>query len=250
MERKVFVLKHVRTYRRSVKLFLKSGETKIEQRLCKFTTEHKVSEKERSRNARKIAAEYITSDERIYDGLLRSYGYGKVFTLKSDPEGKLKREPIDITPLDRKKSALRNLFGYIGLEFDAEKDVDILETEYHIHASSLTGKKIEKGNADNIPHTPVNVGRELLNQADSARNAYEKKYGECVPEEYANDLAFLSALSDPDFDAKAYMGKDVVEGSDEETIEDLQKQYYEKFKVSVANAKKNDAAWIKNKLDE
>lgn len=253
MERKTFILTHKRTYRRAVKLFLRTGDNQIEQRLIKFTTEHKVSEKERNRNARQIPAEYITSDERVYDGLLRSHGYGKTFILKGDPEAKLKRTPIDITSLDSRKSALRNLFDYIGLQFDGKKDVKILESEYQIHASAMTGKKIEKGAATEIPHTPVNIEQELTGQAASARAAYKEKYGEEIPEGYYNDMAFLSALSDPKFDAKAYMNKvdeDKSEDAEEESIEDLRQQYFDKFEVNVANAKKNDAAWIKNKLAE
>ena len=266
MDRKTFVLLRKRTYRHAVKYFVKQGDSKIDQRTANFTTEHKVTEKERNRNARLVAAEFSTTDEIVYDALLRSRAYGKTFILEGDEELKLQREPFDITALDSKKAALRNLFDYIGLAFDGKKDIKVLESEYRIHASAITGNKIEKGTATNIAHTPVDLKKQLSDLAETARETYKEKYGEEVPEEFNNNLAFLSALSDPDFDAKAYMDKakqteDVPaetipdgpvdeELPAEDNLETLREKYFEKFGANVANSKKNDAAWIKAKLEE
>lgn len=256
MERKTFILLQNKDFRRSVRLFLKDKENKVDARRVKFTTEHKVSEKERNTRARKTPAEYSTSDEKIYDGLLRSHGYGKTFVLKDDPKGKLKREPFDITPVDARKAALKNMFDAAGLEFDINKSNEVLEEEYRIQVGAKTGVKIEGSTASEIPHVHVDVEKELLVQANDAREAYKAKYNEDIPDEYKNDLAFLSALSSPKFDAKAYMGQspedsDVVdEGGSEETIEELREQYLEAKGVNVPTPKKNDKDWIKKKLTE
>ena len=259
MERKIFVLKHTRTYRRAVKYFLQGAEGKIEQRTANFTTEHKVSEKERNRNARLIPAEFITDDERIYDALLRCHGYGKKFVLEGDPEGKLKRAPFDISVLDSKKAALKNLFEYAGLTFDGSKDINVLEAEYKIHAESLSGRTVEKGSATDIPHKPVDVQKDIAELAEQARTAYKEKYGEEVPDEYTNDLGFLSALADPNFDAKAYMEKPDENPPEETkkedppkevTVEEVQKEYFEVIGANPPNPKKNDIAWMQSKIAE
>jgi hypothetical protein len=249
MERKTFVLTQTREFRRSVRIFLKDKEGKTEDRRIKFTTEHKVSEKERNLNARKVAAEFNTSDERLYDGILRDTGYGETFVLKGDPEGKLKREPFDITPLDAKKIALKNLFEAAGLEYDSKKPSEVLEEEYQIFMNAKAGTNIKNDKPLNVDHTPVDLKKGRLQQIENAKKAYEKKYGEPIPEKFANDTGFLSALTaDPNFDAKAYMAKD--SDPKEETIEELREKYVKKFGANVANAKKNDKAWIKNKLAE
>jgi len=260
MKRQTFVLKKTKDFRRSMRLNLKT-DGKIDQRNIKFTTEHKVSEKERNKNARKIPAEYSTSDEKIYDGLLRSPAYGKTFVLVGDPEGKLKREPFDITPVDAKKLALKNIFEKANFEFDSKKTNEVLEAEYLLQISANTGVKIEEGEAKTIPLQPVNIEQELHKQVVEAREAYKTKYGESIPDEFANDLAFLDGLSNPDFDAKEYMESksqdDIPESpvpedgppvSEEETIEDLRQKYFDKLGVNVPTPKKNDAAWIKSKL--
>jgi hypothetical protein len=256
MKRETFILKKTKPFRYFTNIYLKSEDGKTEKRNVTFTTEHKVSEKQRNKNARKINAELSTNDEKVYDGLLRSPAYGKTFVLKGDDEGKLKKEPFNITPLDAKKIALKNLFEAAGLEFDSEKSPEVLEEEYRIFASAITGINIKKNGPAEIHHVPVDVEQQLLEHANTAREAYKAKYKEDVPDEYKNDLGFLSALSDPKFDAKAYMEKAEGDVADEPKtdkeylIEDLQAKYFDKFKVNVANAKKNDAAWIKKKLEE
>lgn len=249
MKRQTFILLRTWEFRRSVRLFLKKDDGKVDQRNIKFTTEHKVSEKDRNKNARKIPAEYNTSDEVIYDGLLRSKAYGKTFVLLGDKEAKLKREPFDITPVDAKKTALKNMFEQAGFEFDGTKSNEVLQEEYLIQITAETGVILKKGKASKIPHIPVDVAKQINEQVVKARKAYEDKYGEPVPEEYANDKAFLDGLSNPDFDAKSYMDKQ-SSGSEEPSIEELREKYLEKKGVNVPNPKKNDAAWIKSKLTE
>lgn len=256
MKRQTFILTNTKDFRRAVRLFLRKDD-KVDQRNIKFTTEHKISEKDRNKNARKIPAEYSTSDEKIYDGLLRSHAYGKTFVLVGDPDGKLKREPFDITPVDAKKVALKNMFEQAGFEFDTKKSNEVLEEEYLIQIAAKTGVKIEKGVATVIPHSPINLGEEMQKKADEAREAYKVKYGESIPEAFTNDVALLDGLSNPDFDAKAYMDK-VNESGEispngapvvELTIEELREKYFAQVGVNVPNPKKNDAAWIKSKIN-
>lgn len=246
MESKTFILTQTKTFRHITHVFIKREGNKLDKRQIVFTTENKIQPRQRNTGARKIAAEFTTSDEVIYDALLRSHAYGKKFILKGDPQGKLKKEPFSITPVDAKKVALRNLFEAANLKFDETKTNDVLEEEYRIQMTSKTGVEIEESKASSIPHKEVNVAKELQDQADAARNAYKEKYGEEIPDEFANDTALLSAISDPDFDAKAYMEKNST--IIEETIEDLQKAYFDQEGTNVPNPKKNDKAWIKSKL--
>lgn len=249
MERKTFILTYTKDFRLFTRVFLKGKDGKNEQRNVTFTTEHRISEKQRNTNARRIPAEFSTSDERLYDGLLRSPAYGKTFVLKDDPEGKLKRTPFDITPLDARKIALKNYFDEAGLKFDASKPAEVLEEEYRIFANAKTGSDVKESGPAKIEHKPVDIAKEMQDQMDEARKVYEDKYGEPIPEAYANDKALLDGLSNPDFDAKAYMDS-IGSGLAEPTIEELREKYLEKKGVNVPNPKKNDAAWIKSKLAE
>jgi|LGOV01.1.fsa_nt_gb hypothetical protein len=251
MKRQTFILTYTKDFRFFTRVFTKGKDNKNEQRNVTFTTEHKVSEKERNRNARKIAAEFSTNDEILYDALLRSPAYGKTFVLKGDPEGKLKREPFNITPLDARKIALKNLFEAAGLEFDSEKASEVLAEEYQIFVNSKKGTNIKGSGPAKIPHKPVDLAKEQAEGVEAAKALYKEKYNEDIPEAFANDIAFLSALSTPNFDAKAYMEKanepvDVTE--EEESIETLREKYFEVKRQNVPNPKKNDAVWIKSKL--
>lgn len=253
MERKIFELIKTKDYRRNITVNIKGTEGKFERRNLTFTTEHKINEKERNKNARKIPAEYSTTDEVIYDALLRDTSYGKTFVLKGDTEAKLKREPWDMTPVDAKKAALHNMFTMAGLEFDHTKSTEVLQEEYNIYMIATTGKKIGKSTASSIPHKEVDVQKEITEQVETARIAYKNKYGEDVPESFANDKAFLSALSNPDFDAKAYMEKASAQVKEtpkdtEPTIDDLQKKYFDIKGKNPPNPKKNDAAWLKQEI--
>jgi len=258
-KRVTFILLQNKWFRWTVKLFLKTSNNKVDQRNIKFTTEHKVSEKERSRNARLTPAEFSTSDPIIIDGLLRDTGYGKTFVMKDDLAGEKKRESFKTTPLDVKKIALRNLFKASGLDFDEDKDYEVLAEEYNFYIAATNGVVIGKSSATEIAHIPVNVHQELLDTVASARKVYEDKYGEAIPAEYANDMGFLSALSDPNWDAKAYIAEQSVneeevkeddQDQDVETAESVQKLYFETFGVNVAPPKKNDLGWMKKKIEE
>jgi hypothetical protein len=188
--------------------------------------------------------------------MLRDTGYGVTFVLKKDPEGKLKREPFDITPLDAEKIALKNLFEAAGLEYDPKKSSEVLRSEYQIFMNASKGTDIKASGPLNVEHRPVDLNQQRLDLIKAAKDAYKDKYGEEVPAEFSEDVAFLSALSDPNFDAKAYINRvpenttPVEEPSEEPAIEDLRAEYHEKYGVHVANPKKNDAAWIKSKLAE
>jgi len=246
-----FILTETRAYRWTIKIFIKSHvEDKIDQRNVTFTTEHKVSEKERNRNAKLVAAEFTTDDEVLIDAMLRDTGYGITFVAEGDPEGKLKKPGFNVTPLDAKKLALKNLFDAIGLDFDQTKPVEVLTEEYQIFVSAKTGVKPNKGTATEIPATPVDVGQEIENKAAEARKKYEEKYGEPVPTELHDDKGFLSAvLDDPKFDAKAYIE---AKGASDDTLPDtageLQTLYKQVFGKDVANIKKNDVEWMKKKI--
>lgn len=258
--RQTFILLQKKTFRHTIKLYLRSSDEKhkVDQRNVQFTTEHKVSEKERNRNARKIAGEYSTSDEVLIDALYRDTGYGKTFVHVDDPEGKRKRESFNVTALDAKKIALKNLFMAAGIEFDGAKSAEVLTEEYQIFVSAKTGVAINKGTASQIHHEEKDVQLDLITQVASAQKAYQHKYGEPVPEEFKNDLGFLSALADPNWDAKAYIKEQQkstimsveTEGNLPNTPVELQKIYFEEFGVNVANPKKNDIGWMKTKIEE
>jgi hypothetical protein len=243
MERQYFVLIRKRIYRHFINIFLKGKNGAADKRQVKFTTEHRVTEKDRSANARKVAAEYSTNDEVMYDALLRDSGYGKTFVLKGDDEGKLKRDPFDFTPVDITKSALANLFKQAGLDFDPEKSNEILEKEFQIYMNAQAGTNIKVNGPAPIEHTPVDLVKERQEQVESARLAYKEKYGEEIPSEFANDTALLDGLSNPEFDAKAYMEK-----ASEETVEDVQKEYKEVLGINPPNNKKGDKPWMKAKI--
>ena len=256
---KTFVLKRKKTFRRGVRVFIKGMDGKFTDRVLKFSTEHLSPVKLRKTRARIIAAEYTTSNQEEIEALFSDSAYGKDFFLKGDSEGKLKQATRIVSKMDSEKMALKGLFEMINLPFDETKPLAVLQEMYKIQASAMSGRKIEKTSGPTpIPIEKVDVAKEMAKTVGVAHKIYEDKYGKPVPEEVSNDLGFLSALGDPDFDAEKYIaglgGEDEVEevpsDEDEKTIEDLQKAYFEKFKTNVANSKKNDAAWIKKKLAE
>ena len=79
--REVFIIIKTKPYRHFLKLFLKDRDGKTDQRLIPFTTEHKVTEKERVTGARRKHAEYSSSNRRIIEALYRDTGYGIVFQI-------------------------------------------------------------------------------------------------------------------------------------------------------------------------
>lgn len=255
MEQKVFVLTNKRTYRRSVRVWMEEKDGKVVDRLCEFTTEHLVSDQERNTNARIIPAQFSTKNEELYHALLADSAYGKDFTLKSDPEGKLKEESLKLSPEDIKKATLQNLFSASKLKFDVNKPIHILEMEYAMHVQALSGSKMSFDPAP-IPHQVVNVGQSIAEMKQAARAKYEDDYGEKVPEVVYDDLAFLDGMSNPEFDAEKYIKSKLVEPEKmevpevkaaEENVHDL---YFKKFGKLVPVPKKNDVAWIKGKLNE
>jgi hypothetical protein len=266
MERQTFILLNKRTFRHSMTVYMKGVTGKLEKRNVKFTTEHKVRENERFTNARTIAGEFSTTDELLYDGMLRDTGYGKTFIHKDDTDDfqfgkqatyKMKRDPFNVTPLDSKKLALESLFKIEGMQFDGAKTVEQLNEEYQFYMAAKTGVKLNKGEATVIPMNPIDIQKSIADQANAARSIYAEKYGEDVPDEFANDFGMLDALSNPQFDALAYMAEkkkgstpSVDENGLPSDAESLGKIYFEEFQQNVANPKKNDAAWIKAKILE
>jgi hypothetical protein len=261
MVQKTFVLKRKKTFRRGVIVFVKDIYGKLSPRVLKFSTEHLVPVKLRKTRARTMPAEYTTSNPDEIEALFCDLSYGKDFYLEGDSEGKLKQAARIVSKMDSEKMALKGLFEMINLPFDESKPLAVLEQMYRIHGSALSGRKIEKVSAPApIPIEKVDVAAEMAKTAEAARNIYVDKYNKPVPEEVINDLGFLSALGDPDFDAEKYIanlgGEDAPEvidnnsGEDTRTIQQLQNAFFEKKKTNVPNNKKNDAAWIKNKLAE
>lgn len=251
-QQETFVLLTTKEFRYNFKLFLKDSNGKVDQRNLVFTTEHKVKETQRTTNARKVPAEVHVSDEVMIDAMYRDPGYGKTFVHVDDPKGERKKEAFNVTPLDAKKIALQNLFKAAKLEFDGTKTIEVLTEEYQIHMTAVSGKVIEEGKAKEIPHEQVDVAAELGEQMNKARHAYKEKYGEDIPTEYANDKAFLSAvLDDPNFDAKGYIeSKDDNSNELPSDVSELQAIYLNELGKTPAAAKKNDADWLKKKIEE
>lgn len=252
MEKQTFLLKRTKMFRYHLKLYLRDSHGKTNQRIVTFTTEHLVSEKERMTNARKKSAAYSTSDEAEIDALYRDTGYGIVFHHEDDPKGERKRGSFNITPTDVKKIALKNLFDDAGLNFDGEKDTILLEEELRLYLTAKSGLRLDKGKASSIPHQEVNVELGIQKQVEDAKKIYKEKYGEDIPAQFANDKGFLSALSDPDFDAKAYIEKNSEPEGDDlpDDAAALGEIYFKVLGKNVPNPKKNDVAWIKSKIEE
>ena len=264
MEHKVFVLTNKRTYRRSVRVFVKGQDGKVADRLCLFTTEHLVNDQERNTNARQLAAQFSTNNESLYHSLLADSGYGKDFVLKGDPEGKLKEASQKLSPEDVKKATLAALFSGAKLKFDGNKPIELLEMEYAMHVQALSGAKMQISAPAPIPHNIVDVAKQMADIKAAARQKYEDDYGDPVPPVVYDDLAFLDGLSNPDFDAQKYIESKLAEPAEtggepeaDEILEpedkkedDIHSLYFKKFGKHVPIPKKNDTAWIKGKLSE
>jgi len=160
---------------------------------------------------------------------------------------------------------MKNLFDSVGLEFNPAMDINVLKKMYEFHVHALAGtNKVSESPAKEIPATPVNVQKNITDGVIEAQAKFKEIYGYPVPDVVVDDLAFYDGLSNPDFDAEAYIaskskeveGEDIDEMVDageiavEPTIEQLRQKYFDKFGTNVANIKKNDAAWIKAKLAE
>jgi hypothetical protein len=266
---KTFVLTNKKTWRREVRVFVMNVNKKFEERLLGFTTEHRVTNKQRTVAGRNTAAEFVTSDPVLIDALYRDSAYGKDFTEKGDTEGLKKKPTLIINDKDRQIVALRGLFSAVGLHMDETLPYDVLKEQYEIHMSAISGKKTDKPQATNIPHTPVDVKQTIEQGILAARQKYEEDWGEPIPAIVANDLAFLDGLSNPAFDAQKYIEaklaeeskdlegnkeikdtKDLKEEAPVNEKEKLHAAYFEKTGKKVPNMKLNDLAWIKAKIEE
>jgi len=265
MEAKTFVLTEPKTWKREVRVFIMNANKKYDEKLLPFTTEHVVTSKQRNTRGHVVPAQYITSDPVIIEALYRDPAYGKNFTEQGDPEGKKKQASILINENDRQLVALRGLFALAELHMDEKLPYDVLKEQYEIHMTAMSGKNKESKPAE-IPHVPVDVKAGIADGVRAARRKYEEDYGDPIPDIVANDLAFLDGLSNPAFDAQAYINAKMEEASkpaETETDtpakkedspvsekEALHAKFFEKFSKKVPNMKVNDLTWIKGKIEE
>jgi hypothetical protein len=260
MLEKVFVLKKTRPYKRTVRIFMKNRLQKITSVNCLFTTQHLVSEQERQTNAKTQQAEFSTSDMALYEAMLCDSSYGKDFYLKGDPEGKLKRPTLMLTRADIDYAALSQLCVNAGVSFRPGISYDELMSMYSTHMRAIGGKGMEVSPPAPVQYQQSNPLQEIMDQKSQARSNYENKYGESVPDVVANDIAFLDAMLNIDFDAEKYIAsklereagrpeETVAQKPEEESFEVLDVRYMEKFKTHIPNNKKSDLAWVKNKLN-
>jgi hypothetical protein len=260
-EQAVFILLRKRTFRRHAKIYIKNPQGVFVAKYVTFTTEHLIDAKLRSSNAKTKNAEYKTIEKAEIEALMSAGGYGTVFALKGDKEGKLKQTKIVHTSEDLRKAGLRPLFNDSGLTFDESKSYSVLRAEYDKSIIAEYGK--DKPEPKLILAEKVDVSASIVQVKESARAAYKEKYGKEVPECVFNDIAFLDGMSNPAFDAGAYIeGVESRTGSDlpgtkeeippngEPTIENLTAQYHDKFGKLPAKAYKNNADWLKGKLEE
>lgn len=258
-----FILTKTKTWSRTVRTYVLGKNKKLEERSVRFTTEHIVTPKQRNTRGHVVPAEFITTDPVFIEALYCDSAYGKDFVEKGDPEGKKKKATIIVTEQDKDLAALRGLFKQAKLEMDETLPFEVLKEQYALHMAAMSGMAIKESGPLQIPHVPVDVRASIADGVNAARTAYLEKYGEPIPAIVENDLAFLDALADPNFDAAAYIEKKVIaasqseeegekkeeapEGDDKEA---LAAKYFEKFKKNVPNPKKNDLAWIKAELEK
>lgn len=255
---KKFILLRKKEFLVSTKVYVRNSAGIMTSRPVIFRTEG-AHPHLRSTAAKTIPASFSTDDEQLIEAMYCDPGYGTRFVEEGDLDGLKKQAPLVVTKEAAEIAALKQLFDDTGLNFNPNLPVEVLRAQYSIYMQSA-GSNIKPSEPKQIPHTPVNVVSQIQKGAEQARALYESKYGEPVPVEYWNDLAFLDGLSNPEFDAKAYIatrsrGESIGEtlggevgGS--ETIADLQAKYAEKFGKNPAPAYKNDADWLKSKLAE
>ena len=262
-----FILTNPKTWTRQVRIFVLGKNKKLEERSILFTTEHIVASKQRTERGHQVPAEFTTADPVIIEAMYRDTAYGKNFVEKGDPEGKKRTSAIVVTEEDKELAAIRGLFKQQNLTIDESLPLAVLKEQYAIHMAALSGISIKESAALQIPHVPVDVKATIADGVNAARAAYLEKYGEPVPAIVENDLGFLDALADPNFDAQKYIEEKVLASEKTEEMppkadpadlkndltddkEVLHTKYFEKFKTQVPNPKKNDIAWIKGKLEE
>lgn len=256
MQEQVFVLKKSRPYKRTVRIFMKNKMNKVTSVNCMFTTEHLVSEQERQTSAKTRPAEFSTNNPELYEAMLCDSSYGKDFCLKSDPDGKLKKKTVVLTRDDIDMAALEKLYVDAGMNFDHRLSFLELQQAYKFHMEATGGRKFEVSKPAEIKIDVVDVAADINSQKLKAIGNYETKYGEPVPEIVSGDVAFLDAMLNIDFDAEAYIKSkteklEAAKKSDpgDDTFENLDAKYFEKFKTHIPNSKKNDIGWVKNKLN-
>ena len=259
---KKFILLRKKEFLVSTKVYVRNSSGIMTSRPVIFRTEG-AHPHLRSTAAKTIPASFTTDDEQLIAAMYCDPGSGTRFVEEGDLDGLKKQAPLVVTKEAAEIAALKQLFDDTGLNFNPNLPVEVLRAQYSIHMQS-EGSKIKPSEPKQIPHTPVNVVSQIQKGAEQARALYEAKYGEPVPMEYWNDLAFLDGLSNPEFDAKAYIAtragvettKEIMgetlsgEVGSTETIADLQAKYAEKFGKNPAPAYKNDADWLKSKLAE
>lgn len=256
MERQTFILTNTKEYRRGMTIFIKEMDGKIDKRQITFTTEHKVREQDRTTNARKVAAEYSTTDPKLIDGMYRDTGYGKTFVHKDDPNAERKLTAYNVTPLDTEKIALRNLFIGAGMEFDDKKDIKVLHKEYQIHMTAKAGVNIDgaQSTAKSIPSEQVDVMSSINSAIEAAKAKYVSEGKDWPALSRADELAFVDGLNTPDFDADKFLSGKVSETKEDdiwpEDIEEMRQLYHQTLNVQVPVPKKNDMEWMKGKIQE
>lgn len=262
MKAHTFRLLKKRPYRQAITLFIKDGEGKLDKRRVTFTTEHLVREIDRTKKAKTVYAELTLENEIEIEAAFRDTSYGITFVLKGDDEGKLKKEPYSITPMDSERVAIKNLFKNAGMDFDDSKPNAVLRQELTIYLNATSDNKVGQGQATSIKHEQIDVQASIGDQVQSAIKAYEETTGEEFPQfaDKSDTLNFIDGIHNPKFDKAAFISERAVkakevEGDDEFDLpsgdaEALGVIYQEVFGTKVANIKKNDAAWIEGKIRE
>lgn len=257
---KVFVLKRKRTFKRSIRLFVKNPKGELTAAKVMFTSEHLARADQRGvgKRSAKVQAEYRTADPFVIEALYASAGYGKTFYEKGDEEGAKKKRSYDLKVEDAEKIALRNHFEVAGLAFDESKPLPVLKEELLIQHQLKVGAKPQENAPLPIKEEQIDVKADLQSaQKESLINAKDKyfaMYNEELPAEYYNDLAMLDGLQTNDFDPKAYISQkedkakeEKVETTDEKKAR-LHKKYMEVKGEKVPNNKSNDFEWIENAI--
>lgn len=258
-----FILLNKKTYRRFVKIYLPKSNVKNAYfaKHVQFTTDGLIDPKNRSTAGRTKNAEYKTSVQDEIDALMSSDGYGKEYTLKRDPEGKLKKPSRNLSNDDQRKASLRGLYKEMGIEFDDSKTYEFLLAEYSGYIKALTGSKGTQGNSSpaQIPVSITNVSQNIEDMKNAARAKYFDLFAEEIPSVVYNDLTFLDGIMVPGFDAKSYIENALKQEPEDkgtevdvesETPESLGKKYLEKYGVLPPAPYKNNIGWLKNKLTQ
>ncbi|MCE5332688.1 MAG: hypothetical protein LLF95_11200 [Bacteroidales bacterium] len=266
MERKTFVLDNKRTFRRQVKIFVKDGKGVLTERWVPFTTEHLVHKEVRHTNGRSVAAEFTTNDPVVLAALYSNSAYGKDFYEKGDEKGLKKTATLLITEEDVEKMGLKSLFENAGIAtFDASKPAAVLKKELELFMELKLGKKQPESAPTPIIFEKKDIGAEIEQQKQDARDFYADQFGKPVPAIVWNDPAFLDGLSNPSFDAEKYIADRTIEAERKEAEvevpedntptpanekETLHAEYFAKLGKKVPNMKANDFGWIKAQLEK